>query len=872
MIQLGAKTPPNTSSQGKYNVVHPYANELLICYLDNITISNNTWQIVNPLVKSLPIFFTQICPVIFLIRLFMLLLKPARQPRFMAELLTSILIGRSVLGLWSEASDALNPFEGAALVEVVANLGLTYYMFVVGLEMDLTPVWNSGKVAFYVALSGVVAPLLLGPFMVSLLRGSFKGEQEVPAEASLFWSIALTVTSFPDLARILSDLKLLHTDLGKMALTAAVMTDITSWALLVIAVSSINGQKKIFMILPTLAFIFVFWVVLRPFLSLVFRLTTSKTKEATFVEGRYSDTHVIFILAAVPLFGCLTDLCGSHSMIGAFLFGLIIPPGELGTKVMDKIEEYVVGIMLPPVFLTTGFRTNMGSMLTGYNPGLMCLAIIFNIFIKPLSTLLVSTFLGSSIRDSLALAVLMNTKGVLSIIILNEGRNLKGFDQQTFAAMVVSIFLMTGMVGPIVSLTYKSTRNAKRMLVRSLEKSRQDSELRLLLGVHSSTNVSSLLNILQISNAQRKSPVTVFAVHLVELTGRASAMLIFHDCRAPKTTLEGNNTGMTREKAEAEEIISAFESFERDNLAVSIQPLTAVSSYASMHEDMSNFALDKGVTLILLPFHKEPTADGGWKDDNLQHRQVNQNLLSSAPCSVGIFVDRGLNLNFAPQEESVSSSHHHHGLIMNNNVCRIGMLFIGGPDDREALAYAWRMAGCHQDHVTLTVVRFLQGEDMAELMPTESFSNGRDHPSGIFTAMMESEREQQLDADYINEFRFRTMYDKSITFIEKQVNSAEQTVSAVVNDHNDFDLYVVGRGEGFASPLTAGLSDWSEYPELGVIGEALISSEFVSQASVLVVQQSPPVRTNNGSKKNRVFLDQGSDQTFVNHRNKDDDY
>ncbi|KAK6260996.1 hypothetical protein SCA6_015470 [Theobroma cacao] len=274
--------------------------------------------------------------------------------------------------------------------------------------------------------------------------------------------------------------------------------------------------------------------------------------------------------------------------------------------------------------------------------------------------------------------------------------------------MVLSILIMTGLVGPIVNFTHKSTRYTKKYYRRNLERSKVEAELRVLACVHSSKNVSGLINLLHISNATRKFPITVFAVHLVELTGRASAMLIFHD-KTRTTNVIGNE----------------------------INPI------------------------------KTDAGNGGGDDD----------------------------------------------------------------DDE------------------------------------------------IFAATFEKEKEMLLDDDYINEFRFRTMHNQSISYIEKQVNSGDQIVSIIRSTYNDFDLYIVGRGHGMQSPLTVGLSDWSNCPELGLIGETLGAADFLPSGSVLVMQQSTPPpsapkKIVSSARKKEVFKNSGQPSAvpFVNHRKADDYY
>lgn len=423
------------------------------------------------------------------------------------------------------------------------------------------------------------------------------------------------------------------------------------------------------------------------------------------------------------------------------------------------------------------------------------------------------------------------------------------------------MLIMTGLVGPVVSFTHKSTRHLKQYHQMNLERSKPDTELRVLACLHSSKNLAGLINLLHLSNATRKSPIVVFAVYLVELTGRASAMLIFHDKSKMNVTPGSGNS--SRERLEAEHIVHAFESLENDNRAVVVHPLTAVSPFSTMHEDISNFAIDKNVAVILLPFHKKPNGIGGWVDESLEHKKVSQHLLANAPCSIAILVDRGITRHLPLDFE--------HDYIRE---IRVAMLFFEGADDREALAYAWRMAG--NPGVALTVLRFVPGKGMLETVVDDAEAEAKfdDNPEAL-SAMFEKDKKKMLDDDYINEFRFRTMHDQSIAYMEKPVNSADQLVSTIKSAYNDFDLYIVGRGYDTKSPLTSGLCDWNEFPEIGLIGDTLISVDSLTSASVLVMQQSapkapprPPVVSKNNiscvSKKSSTV--RSSNQPFVNHQ------
>ncbi|KAM7262167.1 hypothetical protein ACFE04_021244 [Oxalis oulophora] len=388
-------------------------------------------------------------------------------------------------------------------------------------------------------------------------------------------------------------------------------------------------------------------------------------------------------------------------------------------------------------------------------------------------------------------------------------------DDEAFATMVIGAVVMTGVITPIVTHIYRPTRRFVPYKRRTIQRSKPDSEFKVLVCVHTPRNVPTIINILEACNPTKKSPLCVYVLYLVELTGRASAMLIVHNTR------KSGRPALNRTQAQSDHIINAFENFEQQTDCVSVQPLTAISPYSTMHEDICNLAEDKRVAFVIIPFHKQQTVDGGMESTNPAFRLVNQNVLANAPCSVGILVDRG----FSGSTQSIVSG--------NKVTHHIAVLFFGGPDDREALAYAWRML--EQEGISFTLMRFIPG-DLDVVEPTTKNPNVDDRR--ILTVETDNDRERHLDEEYVNAVRKKHSNDESFYYIERFVNNGEETLGAIRSmDINAYDLFIVGRGQGMISPLTAGLTDWSECPELGAIGDLLASLDFAATVSVLVVQQ-----------------------------------
>lgn len=566
-------------------------------------------------------------------------------------------------------------------------------------------------------------------------------------------------------------------------------------------IQGVRNELMPYTFVSTTAFALLCYFVIRPGVAWAFNNT---------VKGGYVDeTHVWFILAGVVLCSLMTEICGVHSITGAFLFGLSIPHDHIiRNMIEEKLHDFLSGILMPLFYIICGLRADLGYMSQYVSVGMMAFVISTSLMVKILSTIVCSIFLHIPLLDGFAIGALMNTKGTMALVILNAGRDTKALDVIMYTHMTLAFLVMSIVVQPLLVIAYKPKRKLSFYKNRTIQKHKGESELCVLTCVHVLPNVSGITNLLQLSNpTAKKSPLNVFAIHLVELTGRTTAsLLIMNDEAKPKANFSD------RVRAESDQIVETFAALEVNNDGMLVQNITAVSPYATMHEDICSLAEDKQVSFILLPYHKNMTSDGRLNEGNDAHAKINQNVLSQAPCSVGILVDRGMTI-------VRSKSFLFQGEITKKE---IAMLFVGGRDDREALAFAWRMVG--QEMVKLTVVRFVPG---------------REALVSVGKAAVEYEKEKHTDEEYIYEFNFKTMNDPSVTYIEKVVNDGQDTITAIIEleDNNSYDLYIVGRGYQVETPVTAGLTDWSSTPELGTIGDTLASSKFTMQASVLVVQQ-----------------------------------
>ncbi|XP_008231706.1 PREDICTED: cation/H(+) antiporter 15-like [Prunus mume] len=826
---MGSVTGTRSYAGESYTVFADSKDELRACY--NKTISpTGLWRVENPLMQALPVTVIKLVMAMVSTRLAMLLLKPFYQPRIVADILGGFLMSRNMRG---DLYPQLFPISNTVVAETLANLALVYHMFLVGLELDFKPILRARRKAVSIALTGMVFSFLTGwvLYRYILLKDFAKQTKNLGTkDGSFFWGITLATTNFLDLAKILADLKLLYSDVGGLALSASVISDLCSWILLLLGMAVVKS-RPLLTVGSTLAFVGLCVFVVRPALVRII----NRRRGAQ--ENGNDNELACYVMAGVVLCGLITDACGSHSIVGPFVLGIIIPKGEFSSMLIENMGNFVRGILMPFFYLINSRRLSFQDILntkdpeeakTGTNIYRVVLINLVAYAAKIVSTFVACLLNKMSPRDSLTVGVLMNTKGLLALIILNSARDLKILNKQSFTLMMVVIWITTFFVGPFLALFYKSSaRPLVQYKQRNVRSVGPNTELRILACTHTSRKMSGIIDLIDSSNPTEKSPIHVIVTHLVELTGHASAMLVVHNTCKPSST----NTTTSDTHSTDYDSSNGFQLYaqQREGI-VTVQTITAVSPYATMHEDICNLAEENRVSLIIIPFHKQSAiSDGGAaiQDSNYSHlKSLNNNLIAHARCSVGVFVDHGLG---------TSNSGHH-----------FAILFIGGEDDREALAYAGRMVG--HPKVMITVIRFnfnsnkgapkVYSNDNGGDGDSDSDSDGDgDGDDEILEAMTSTGKQKKLDDLFIDEFRLRSMSDDSLEYLEKSVTSWEQTLTLISAMEGDYDMFIVGRSHGSNSNETSTmLLECSDSNEMGVLGDALVSSTFSGSTSILVVQ------------------------------------
>jgi Kef-type K+ transport system membrane component KefB len=420
--------------------------------------------------ESIAVFFIAVTVVMLVARLFGTLAVKIRQPRVMGEVVAGITLGPTLFGaVLPDLQATVFAADILPTIGLVANLGLIFYMFLVGLELD--PKQLKGRVGQAAAISNasVALPLMLG-FAVALPLYERVGPDKKFVAFALYMGVAMSITAFPVLARILVERRMLKRPLGALTMACAAIDDVTAWFLIALASAvALAGSGSEVAITVALAIVFcvVMGLAVRPLLS---RVATAYDE-----AGRVPGGWIVAIFAGILLSAWVTEEIGIAVIFGAFIMGMIMPRhAELTEDVTRRIEDFVITLLLPLFFAFTGLRTNIGLLdrpelwlLTG-------LLILVAIAGKWLGAMGAARFTGFRWRHSAVIGALMNTRGLTELIVLNLALEAGVISEALFAMLVIMALVTTFMAGPALNaLDPKNELGAP--LEEELEEAKRDS-------------------------------------------------------------------------------------------------------------------------------------------------------------------------------------------------------------------------------------------------------------------------------------------------------------------------------------------------------------------------------------------------------------
>lgn len=406
----------------------------------------------------LSILLLQLVVIIVAARVVGKLFQRIGQPFVMGEIVAGILLGPSLLGWLSPATMAfLFPPPSMEMLRLLSQIGVALFMFVVGMDLDVRQLRQKAHTAIMVSHASIIVPFFLGAAFSLLVYRPLAPAQTSFSAFALFMGIAMSVTAFPVLARILEDRRMSQTNLGSIALTCAAVDDVTAWCILALVIAfAQSGTIAGSFVTIALAscFICVMLLIIKPQLSRL--LTTRLTRE----EHSREESRGLIAGALAFILACalLTETIGIHSLFGSFLAGVVMP-ANIGLRKLlkEKLEPLSVAALLPLFFAFTGLRMQIG-LLNDLQSWALCGVIIAVAIAGKLgASMLMARWCGMNWRDSLSLGVLMNTRGLVELIVLNIGYDLGILSARLFAMLVVMALVTTFMTGPLLSLVKRAS-------------------------------------------------------------------------------------------------------------------------------------------------------------------------------------------------------------------------------------------------------------------------------------------------------------------------------------------------------------------------------------------------------------------------------
>lgn len=414
----------------------------------------SSWaQLVHNLQHPLSLLLLQIIVIVLVARIFGMLAGKIKQPAVVGEIIAGVILGPSLLG-WvaPDFSAFLFPADTKSL-QFLSQIGLAFFMFIVGMELDLAKIRHKAHDAVMISHASIIVPFFLG---VSLAY--FIYEQFAPANISflsfaLFMGIAMSITAFPVLARIVQERHLTGTPLGIMAITCAAADDITAWCMLA-AVVAIVKAGSVLSALVTIAlaalFVAAMLYVIRPWLQ--------RTIQRQAIKGHHKATvSLVFFILLISAW--LAEIIGIHALFGAFLAGVIMPQEISIRKLLtDKLEDVSVLLLLPIFFAYTGLRTHIGLLTQGHLWVVFVMIMLVAVSGKFGASTITARLMGQPWHQAVSIGALMNTRGLMELVVLNIGYDLGILSPEIFAMMVLMALATTFMTGPLLDLVNWSVK------------------------------------------------------------------------------------------------------------------------------------------------------------------------------------------------------------------------------------------------------------------------------------------------------------------------------------------------------------------------------------------------------------------------------
>ncbi|CAI7616187.1 unnamed protein product [Penicillium manginii] len=836
----------------------------------------------NPIV----VFIIQAVIIIVLCRLIHWPLSKIRQPRVIAEVIGGIILGPSVMGHIPGFTEAIFPTASIPNLNVVANLGLILFLFLVGLETDIHFLVSNWRTAVSVSAAGMILPFGLG---CAISYGLYHEFQEDPGTVPikfgtylLFIGIAMAITAFPVLCRILTELKLLGTRVGVITLSAGVGNDIVGWVLLALCVALVNagsGLTALYVLLVCVGYMLFLIYGFRPVFLRFLRRTGSLQKGPS-----QSVVTLTLLIALASAF--FTQVIGVHAIFGGFVIGLMCPhEGGFAIKLTEKIEDLVTALFLPLYFTLSGLSTDLGLLNSGIVWGYVVGVIVIAFTAKVAGGTLASRWTGLLWRESFSIGVLMSCKGLVELIVLNIGLQAKILSTRTFTIFVVMALVTTFLTTPLTTALYPDWYQTKVERWRRgeidwdgnpLQQDRRSDSVTAVKDQLKTVPVRKLLAYLRLDGL---SGICTLAALLSPNRGSALATPRIHPSKEPKQTDEGIEDAISTDQDETalrvhgvrlmeltdrdssvmrvsageqalwDPVVNTFRAFGEWHDIALMAGVSVVPEH-SYADTVVNMASQETTDLLLLPWSETGTltdrhngleVDTASRFDNGSYTDFVTSVLQRVPGHVGIFIEHNPESRSPkrptpphPSASGMSIQSVWSRRVSGDRSHHIVLPFLGGEDDRFALRFVLQLA--QNDQVTATIIQVPGLQSPAPSSKNASMTRDSQSDLVFFESLRDSIPE---------ELKERVVFQQS-TARETITDPTQLALSAVRSELDDNisgksgSIVVVGRNRTLAEN-GASIDDsigTDTYYALGAVASTMVDPQNKVFGSVLVLQAS----------------------------------
>jgi Kef-type K+ transport system membrane component KefB len=465
-------------------------------------------SLIHNLEHPLAILLLQIITIIIVARFFGWIFRKIGQPSVIGEIIAGIFLGPSLVGMYfPEYSAMLFPPDSLGNLQFLSQIGLILFMFVVGMELDLKVLKNRANEAIVISHASIVIPFTLGIGLAYFIYYRFAPDGVPFLSFALFMGIAMSITAFPVLARIVQERGIHKTKLGAIVITCAAADDITAWCVLAAVIAIVKAgtfASSMYIISLALLYVLLMLFVVKPFLKKIGDLYATR-------ENLSKPVVAIFIVTLI-ISSYITEIIGIHALFGAFMTGAIMPDiTKIRKIIIEKVEDVSLILLLPLFFVFTGLRTQIGLINDSYLWQITGLIILVAVVGKFLGSALAAKFVGQNWRDSLTIGALMNTRGLMELIVLNIGLDLKVLTPEVFTMMVIMALVTTFMTGPVIDLIDFIFNKKVEVIPNKIGES---NKFKILISFGTNEKGKSLLRLANSFVKKQKENTNVTVLHL----------------------------------------------------------------------------------------------------------------------------------------------------------------------------------------------------------------------------------------------------------------------------------------------------------------------------------------------------------------------